>query len=86
MMKKKYIIPNEAKTNWLYKPNTLDTNQINQFLIKLRTLNRSFLEQDKRLAAKVSHFNKVVKHEIDKKGIDAVTNIIKTFINEDGVL
>ena len=83
-MKKKYIIPSElVKNNWLYKENTLNTDDINNYLIKLRKFNLGFTNEDKRLTFKLIHFNKVVKNQIKEKEIDNIVNIIKAYLKED---
>lgn len=85
-MKKKYIIPNEIlKNNWLYKENTLSTDDVNNYLIKLRTFNLSFTKEDKKLTFKLIHFNKVVKQQIKEKEIDSIVNIIKSYLKEDTI-
>lgn len=85
-MKKKYIIPNEIlKNNWLYKENTLSTDDVNNYLIKLRTFNLSFTKEDKKLTFKLIHFNKVVKQQIKEKEIDSIVNIIKSYLKENTI-
>lgn len=85
-MKKKYIIPSEIlKNNWLYKENTLTTDEVNNYLITLRKFNLGFTKEDKKLTFKLIHFNKVVKQQIKDKEIDSIVNIIKAYLKEDTV-
>ncbi|GEM_PF-2228080 len=78
--KVKYIIPqNLLDKIWKPLENKVSTKFINDNLIELRKNYLKFTTDEKKLAFKLMHFNKVVK----SKEEDLMVNIIKMYLKLD---